>query len=351
MNKAKLKLKEYISTANASIPVKRPPGVDPPRAPSPDVFSGTSEYTDFTDESDPNDPDFQLDSEPERNRPLSQIEADYYVAKCGMSIRLSEFAISFLKARGLTQSNVNATAYRKRQSEFQEFYTANENNTYAYCHNIPDLVNAMRVNYSPGDWRLFIDGSTSSLKVVLLHKTNDKPSIPLAFSTDMHEDYETMKKILHDIKYEENAWKICCDLKVVNILQGIITKGGFPKYFCFLCNWDSRYKQDQYAATHWVPRDAYNQQKLGLRNEPSIKNVGDILLPPLHIKLGIAKKFIEVVVRDVAGAFESLEKIFPKLSPAKIKAGIVSHLNNFNLMCVFVHLNFAFLLISSKYLF
>lgn len=58
-----------------------------------------------------------------------------------------------------------------------------------------------------------------------------------------------------------------------------------------------------------------------LKNEPLIKETSDILLPPLHIKLGIASKFIKTAVKSSAEVFDCLKTIFPKLSDAKIKAG------------------------------
>lgn len=177
------------------------------------------------------------------------------------------------------------------------------------------------MEYVARDWRLFIDGSVSSLKAVLLHKTNQKPSIPLALGTNMKESYDTLNNILKKINYNDHKWKICCDLKVVNILRGIITKGGFPKYFCFLCNWDSRSKVDQYHCKDWVRRTPENKPQLKLVNDPLIKDINDILLPPLHIKLGIVKKFIEVAVKDDDEVFDCLKTIFPKLSNDKIKHG------------------------------
>ena len=126
---------------------------------------------------------------------------------------------------------------------------------------------------------------------------------------------------MEKIKYKDHKWKICCDLKIINILQGIKEKGGFPKYFCSLCIWDSRYKGNQYNCNNWILRTPENQQNLKLHNNPIIEDVNDILLPPLHIKLGICGKFIEVVVKDVDGAFDCLQSIFPKLSADKIKSG------------------------------
>lgn len=62
--------------------------------------------------------------------------------------------------------------------------------------------------------------------------------------------------------------------------------------------------------------------KLKTYHTPLIQNVNDILLPPLHIKLGLAKKFIEVAVKKNAGLFNCLKTIFPKLSDHKIQTGI-----------------------------
>lgn len=46
-----------------------------------------------------------------------------------------------------------------------------------------------------------------------------------------------------------------------------------------------------------------------------------ILMPPLHIKLGLIKQFVKALDPDSA-AFKHLEVVFPKLSEAKIKAGV-----------------------------
>lgn len=206
---------------------------------------------------------------------------------------------------------------------------------FTYCNDIPGLVNQLGMDYIAGDWRLFIDGSVSSLKAVLLHKTNKKPSIPVGFSTTMKETYETLSHILEKIEYNVHKWKICCDLKVVNILQGIILKGGFPKHFCFLCNWDSRYTGNQYKCEDWLPRTPEREKELRLRNEPLIKDLRDILLPTLHMKLGYGGKFVEVVIKNIPEAYDCVKSIFPKLSERKIKDGTYCFL--FKYVSKFVH--------------
>jgi hypothetical protein len=39
------------------------------------------------------------------------------------------------------------------------------------------------------------------------------------------------------VSYSKNGWKICGDLKVVELLLGM--QSGYTKFSCFLCEWDS----------------------------------------------------------------------------------------------------------------
>ena len=50
--------------------------------------------------------------------------------------------------------------------------------------------------YIPDQWRLFIDSCKRSLKCVLLHKGNKYASIPIAHSTKLKEEYETIRFVL-----------------------------------------------------------------------------------------------------------------------------------------------------------
>lgn len=70
----------------------------------------------------------------------------------------------------------------------------------------------MKYVHNPEEWRLFIDSSKTSLKAVLLHNGNEKPSIPIAHDVDRKEIYETMSSLLELIKYNEHKWKLCSDL-------------------------------------------------------------------------------------------------------------------------------------------
>lgn len=72
----------------------------------------------------------------------------------------------------------------------------------------------MNQPYEKNEWRLFIDGSKYSLKALLLHNGNKKPSIPIAHAVNTKENYESMSEILTLLKYDDHKWKICGDLKV-----------------------------------------------------------------------------------------------------------------------------------------
>lgn len=125
-----------------------------------------------------------------------------------------------------------------------------------------------------------------------------------------------MKTILNAIRYNDFNWKIVSDFKVLTILSGM--QGGFTKYPCYLCEWDSRDRKNHYVQKEWPCRT----HSLGKRNviNEQLVDVSQIILPPLHIKLGLMKQFVKAL--DKTGStFLYLKEQFPKLSEAKIKEG------------------------------
>jgi hypothetical protein len=62
--------------------------------------------------------------------------------------------------------------------------------------------------------------------------------------------------------------------------------------------------------------------KVGKKNvlHPALAEQHGILLPPLHIKLGLMKNFVKAIDRT-GSAFKYLAEKFPRLSEAKIKEG------------------------------
>ena len=99
-------------------------------------------------------------------------------------------------------------------------------------------MEAFEQQHDPKEWRLFIDSSRNSLKAVLIHIGNEKPSIPIAYAANMNESYETMHLVINSIQYDKYKWHICGDFKVIALLLGLQT--GYTKFTCFLCEWNSR---------------------------------------------------------------------------------------------------------------
>jgi hypothetical protein len=191
-------------------------------------------------------------------------------------------------------------------------------NNLCFCNNVSGLFEALGYTYDPNEWRLFIDASKRSLKAVLLHNGNIQPSIPLAHSVHLKESYQNMVILMNAIKYDTHNWKICGDLKVIGLLLGM--QSGFTKYCCFLCLWDSRDTKHHYKQQIWPPRHTFTPGKENIAAEPLVDSA-NILLPPLHIKLGVMKNFVKAL--DKSGpAFQYLTAKFPSISDAKLKEGI-----------------------------
>ena len=74
------------------------------------------------------------------------------------------------------------------------------------CSDVKRLILKPNV-YQDEEWRLFIDSSKRSLKVVLLHNGNRFAPIPIAHSTKLKETYENLKIVLNKIKYSNTNGK------------------------------------------------------------------------------------------------------------------------------------------------
>lgn len=90
------------------------------------------------------------------------------------------------------------------------------------------LINMYGVSYDKNHWRLFIDSSKTSLKVVLLSEGSKYASLPIGHSVRLNEKYVNLILILNLIKYEDHKWKVCGDLKIISMILG--QQGGYIKY-------------------------------------------------------------------------------------------------------------------------
>ena len=187
-----------------------------------------------------------------------------------------------------------------------------------FCNYIFKLIHTLLGNYDPNDWRLLIDSTKKSIKAVLLHIGNILPSVPIAYLTTMKETFQNLQFMLEKICYSEHNWLICADLKVIAILTGL--QLDYTKYCCFLCLWDSRARSEHYVRKQWPPRLVSHPGQHNIANI-SLVPQEKIILPPLHIKLGLFKQFVKAFNKELP-VFQILQKVFPNLSEAKIKEGV-----------------------------
>lgn len=152
---------------------------------------------------------------------------------------------------------------------------------------------------------------------MLLHNYGSLPSVPLAYATNIKESYDSMALILNAIDYTTHKWLIVADLKVLTILNGM--QGGNTKYPCYFCEWDSRASSKHYIQRDWNPRTTAVVGEKNSINIPLV-NPTDIILPPLHIKLGLIKQFVKALDKN-GPTFKYLEQVFPRLTSGKLKEG------------------------------
>ncbi|UYV77381.1 hypothetical protein LAZ67_15000800 [Cordylochernes scorpioides] len=148
---------------------------------------------------------------------LTQGDLNDLVRDLDLSKKQSELLGSRLKGWNLLHKGTKVCFFRKRQDEFQDFYS--QENDLVYCNDVVSLMEALGHDHDTEEWRLFIDSSKISLKAVLLHNGNKFPSVPIAQASNMKETYENMKLLLKKIEYERYGWKICSDLKIRELQQ------------------------------------------------------------------------------------------------------------------------------------
>ena len=287
------------------LPVPTPPQSEEAAAYHSEVDS-PDELNDDCDFREPNDsPHFPI-----------QQELDDLVRDLGLTKSNAELLTSRLKEWNLLDPSCRTSKYRKRHETFAYFYVVSE--SLCYCHDVHGLFNDIGIVHNPEEWRLFIDSSTRSLKAVLLYNGNRFPSIPVAHSVHLKEDYKNVKLLLEKINYDSYKWDVCGDFKMLAFILGL--QGGYTKYSCFLCLWDSRAANQHFTRREWPVREHLQPGSHNVINQ-SLIPVEKILLPPLHIKLGLIKQFVKALNPDSA-AFQHIRQMFPKVSDAKISAGI-----------------------------
>ena len=99
-----------------------------------------------------------------------------------------------------------------------------------------------------------------------------------------------MKILMEAINYDKFKWQICGDIKVIALLHGL--EQGFTKYYCFICDWDSRTRSLLYSRKDWPARKSLKPEILNVENQPLVEP-SKILLASTHLKLGLMKNSVK----------------------------------------------------------
>lgn len=251
-----------------------------------------------------------------QGRLFSQGELNNLVRELNLSKREAEYLGSRLNEKGCL-ANGTTTTYRHREEPFCQYFC--KDGTFVYCCKIIELMQKFEIDYNPNDWRLFIDSSKTSLKVVLLHNGNRYAPIPIGHSVHLKEKYDNLELILNKIKYKDHNWSVVGDLKIISMILG--QQGGYTKKPCFICEFDTREKdRNDHWTKNYPKRSSFKVGTDNIIREPLV-DVDKIILPPLHIKLGIMKQFVKALPKT-GDTFLHLGTVFPGLSEAKIKEGV-----------------------------
>src|SRR6218665_3798737 len=85
---------------------------------------------------------------------------------------------------------------------------------------------------------------------------------------------------------------ICVELKMVNFLLG--QQGGYTKYLCFLCYWDSRATSAHWVKKDWTPRNSFMRGDGNIKNDPLV-DTKQIVFPPTARKTCLTRQFAKAL--------------------------------------------------------
>ena len=105
------------------------------------------------------------------------------------------------------------------------------------------------------------------------------------------------------------------DLKVVVLLLGFSLS--FTKYNCFFCEWDSRDRILHYVEKQWSSHQAFTLRQKYLI-QTTLVDPEKVILPLLHIKLGLMKNFVKAIDKEGCG-FSHLKPMFSSLTISEKK--------------------------------
>ena len=142
------------------------------------------------------DPSFADQSEPLL---INQERLNDLVRDLALSKEKAEALGSRLQQWNLLESGTIISSFLHRNKTLARYYAIDDD--ICYCKDVNSLMTELGYKHHPAEWRLFIDSSKLSLKAVLLHNGNSKPSIPFGHSTKRKETCDTMETLLKLLNY------------------------------------------------------------------------------------------------------------------------------------------------------
>ena len=111
-----------------------------------------------------------------------------------------------------------------------------------------------------------------------------------------------------------------CRRSVLILKPKICYLVGFSKHPCFMREWDSRDRINHWIRYDWPLRESFTQ---GYRNilHPALVDRSNVILPPLHIELGLMKQFVKALNREGV-CFKYIQEKFPYMNVKKVKEGV-----------------------------
>lgn len=162
--------------------------------------------------------------------------------------------------------SVHVADQRECHIYFSSFFSCQDE--LCFCNDVTGLFKAIWIFCNLSEWCPFIDSSCRCLKAVLLHNQNMYPSLSLAHSMQLKEEYSCVKIMLNALKYKDYRWEVIRYLKIELFLIGL--QGSFIKYPCHICLWDSRDTEERYHRKDWSGPIAFNLGRNYVKWEPLV---------------------------------------------------------------------------------
>lgn len=213
--------------------------------------------------------------------------------------------------------------FKRKATAKPTYRTVTETRTAVYCNDIDALFRFYGKEHVPENYRTFIDSSVESLIIALLKNHTDpneekEPPIILLYSPHCKENRTSIQKCLELIRYWNYEWLVIADLKIVTIILGLTA--GYSKYPCHLCEFDSRADELVKFKNKFSPRKQFKINEKNVKYKPMI-DPSKVIIPPLHVKLGLYKQFIKSLSAKPKGY---LVELFPRLSEEKLEEGVLT---------------------------